>query len=432
MTIELGRVRVRCHVTFEDQTRALRIRTRLARLAAERLPAALERALGSLAADHAGGEPVRVDRLVVPLAFDPEHYDDETVAILWADRIRLALAARLAAQPSPVGPDPARRPGGITTDAPFTEAGPTTPPAVAEVLARLVRLTPQALILLARSLVAEPEGLARLRAVLGPVDRTAVLTALAAVRDPAAGTAPPEGPAPRPDVTGPRPGGRPEPGLASAGAPVEEPASSAPATWTTAWRAAAARPGATGDADRSAELVATDLRRLTERGPTTAEPQPSRVGGLVLLYPWLAEYLNDAVAARPDLAAADARRMALAMLSDPEDTGELVADPLVTCLAGAADHHRAATAPGSLSDGGESWVLGAFAGALAGFEGSTPDFIRAQFIVRPAWLVREPGGDVAVLLTRMPLDPVLTRLPYPLGLVRLPWTPAIHIRFAET
>ena len=79
---------------------------RLAAVAARALPAALERALADVA-------DITVDTVEVTLALDPDGYDDETLAILWADAIRAGvLAAGRDARPSvqrrPSTADPGR------------------------------------------------------------------------------------------------------------------------------------------------------------------------------------------------------------------------------------------------------------------------------------------------------------------------------------
>ncbi|MGA5761802.1 contractile injection system tape measure protein [Nonomuraea bangladeshensis] len=419
MTVELGRLRIRCRAAYADQARALRVRARLARLAAERLPAALDRALAPLPS----GASLRLERLVVPLPFDPDDYDDETVAVLWADRIRLALAGCLTAVPARDGGSPRA-----------VEARSPSPDAE-EVLGRLVRMSPEALAMVARSLLAaEPGTLTKLWQVLGPAGRAVVLAALRrpAARDPW-----------QPAFGWPHalagPGGpsRALPGTDRQDRDTGMAASARePDTWVAAWhetagRAADAQPAG----DPSAETITAALRRLAVRqsaapvATDAAGPRPSLAGGLVLLYPWLGEYLEGTAAAFPDAAPIDVRCAALATLADPGSCADLAADPLVTCLAGAPDGWS--VAPVDLPVGTGTWVLAAFAGALDGFQRSTPGFVRAHFIDRPAWLEREPDGDVTVRLARMPLDLVLDRLPFPLGPMRLPWTPVVRIAFQE-
>ncbi len=86
---------------------------RLAAVAARELPAALERALGDL-------DDVRLDTITVRLDLDPDEYDDTTLAVLWADAIRvqvLAAGGRTARRPSGGMPGD-RTPAGDTTWSP--------------------------------------------------------------------------------------------------------------------------------------------------------------------------------------------------------------------------------------------------------------------------------------------------------------------------
>ncbi|MGZ4354326.1 MAG: hypothetical protein ACXVZ4_12340, partial [Gaiellaceae bacterium] len=90
----LDRVHVRCRAPREQAQEALDLRARLVTTARLHLPQALEHAL-----DDRGGRRVFVDRLDVPLDFDPRDYDDVTVAALWAGRVAQALAELDGAEP---------------------------------------------------------------------------------------------------------------------------------------------------------------------------------------------------------------------------------------------------------------------------------------------------------------------------------------------
>jgi hypothetical protein len=81
-----------------------------------------------------------------------------------------------------------------------------------------------------------------------------------------------------------------------------------------------------------------------------------------------------------------------------------------------------------LAGNGAKDVLEAFTAAIPGFAGSTPEFVRREFIERPG-LVDTQTDPVSVRLAPVPLDPALSRLPYPIGLFQLPWTRpiAVHV-----
>jgi hypothetical protein len=84
----VDRLHVRCRATGTREREALALRSRLVTTARTHLPEALAHALS------AGGERrVFVDRLEVPLDFDPRLYDDVTVAVFWAGRVARSVEA---------------------------------------------------------------------------------------------------------------------------------------------------------------------------------------------------------------------------------------------------------------------------------------------------------------------------------------------------
>src|SRR5215210_4580735 len=82
----IDRLHVRCTTNRHDEHRALRLRRRLAETARVHLPAALARGTAH------GERRVFAERLTVRLDFDPDEYDDVTLAALWAAHVERALA----------------------------------------------------------------------------------------------------------------------------------------------------------------------------------------------------------------------------------------------------------------------------------------------------------------------------------------------------
>ena len=76
-------------------------------------------------------------------------------------------------------------------------------------------------------------------------------------------------------------------------------------------------------------------------------------------------------------------------------------------------------------------VLASFAEALPGFAGSSPGYVRREFLERDGRV--EPAGDgmLAVRLEPAPLDLALARLPYPLAPFSLPWSCTFVPLFGE-
>jgi hypothetical protein len=81
----VGRLHIRCRAPHGGEPAALALRGRLARTARMHLPDALRGAL------ERRGPRVYVDRVDVALDFDPDEYDDVTVAALWARLIADAV-----------------------------------------------------------------------------------------------------------------------------------------------------------------------------------------------------------------------------------------------------------------------------------------------------------------------------------------------------
>lgn len=417
---------------------------RLAGIAARLLPDALERACADL-------PDARLGRLVVALDLDPAEYDDETLATLWASRIRVA-AIDAGARPVPrAGPVPRATGGGAQPAAPPAAGAaglPEGPRAVAHALAAV------------RGWLASgrpPAGATRLLRVLGsPVGAAAVLAGLR-----------PEESAALLALLG---GARPAPGGGAAGAAVSGAGPAVPQA-ATPGPGRGAMPAGSGAATGRASVVGAQSAVLGAGGappPTPvlvasaaaallADPAPpavaagtaadvgsvTTVAGLALLYPWLAEHCERARALHPALDPVAVRRLALALLADPGQPW-LVADPLVLLLAGAAP---ATAAPATAADPSTPLaplapldaaaeversaerVLASFAALLPGFARSTPAFVRAEWVARIGDLA--VGTDpVRLVAQRRPLDLVLSGLPYPLGLLRLAWSPVVAVRFA--
>jgi hypothetical protein len=440
--LRLERFTIRCRTTLQDQERALAVRARLAHLAAERLPAALAHALGTPPGVEPGADvpDIRVDRLVVPLDFDPADHDDETVVLLWAEHIRTALTRRLPVlHPAPTHEPPAA-PALFTAGDGHRLRGAGQPPTVtgfpADLGFRLIGLSPPGLTRFARALAARPDLLAALWRALDMDERRTVHTALAGSR-PDGLRAPPSGQLPM----------EPDPS-AGEGAVATTPArgcdshlgavSPSAAEWAAAWQARAveATAGTPTDGADAESLLAALLDPAGHAAPDSR--LLSRAGGLVLLYPWLADYLDEASGALgrsaspalAEVAEPDLRRVALAVLADPADT-ELRSDPLVMVLAG---QHPGAQVPlipdGTPAERPAEATLRRFAAALPGFAQSSAAYVRTRFLLRPAWLEEDADGlgTLGVELGQMPLDIALSRLPYPLGLFKLPWSPPVRIR----
>ena len=394
--------------------------TRLSRIAATTLPAALDRALAGLPAG-------RVDAVAVQLDLDPHDYDDVTLAIVWADAIRAELVRHL--------------PHGITEDA--------APDAVAE-SAQAGRSAPLTL--------AEAAAAARGWLASAPVDRVVPADALALAelvsRTPGAGQHPElaalllslaaaiDAPGSAQATAGREPqdsGQEWSEGAVTVADRLSSPGHAPRATQPPASTPALGETGvkgaeSVGHAD--AAQVSAAAARIAALA-ALAEPEAqfvnldavTQAAGLALLYPWLADVCRAAVDLHPGLDEAAVRAHALAAVVDPDDP-TLLADPLVTFLAGVLEPlppQMALPHAEELRDNAER-TLAAFASLLPGFGESSREFIRSEWIRRTGLLDADLDAARLTAATH-PLDVVLGRLPYPLGMFKLPWSPPLMVRF---
>ena len=489
MRSEVGSLRVVCRAPREGEERALRLRRRLESTARVHLPAALE---GALVAER---RHVFAERIEVRLDFEPDDYDDVTLAALWAARVAEAVGS--AGPEDGVVVHESERDLYRAAAAQWADGGglePVFEPLGCGTGARVPALpllgafdSRERLAGLAAALVESPGRLTRVRSRLAPAERELVMSALAGRRrwghwgsgawaaagggDAVLGS----GARPARAASGGARAGETDGAHARRGEPGEAAAASrdqAASAWSQAWercardRAAGVRFGsapAPSGAGESPDRRAPEVERVArttppgERGEARAgarrgrragrhDPGPrresaaaplawlSRCAGLVLLYPWLEAHLSAALpqAEAPPGAPPEVgpRLWALAALAQAEPVADTVLDPLVLALAGdepgrdlgawrpvPPDHLEALCEPA----GG---VLAAFAGALPGFAGSSPDYVRREFLGRHGAI--EPDGDaLAVVLEPAPLDLMLDRLPYPLAPFTLPWSRAI-------
>ncbi len=393
---------------------------RLARVAARALPAALERAL----ADVDGRE---IASIRVVLDVDPADHDDETLAILWADRIR----AEILAQPRTDRGGSAPRPADLPPVLPSRDVDLVMIARawLALEVAEATAAVPAALLALG-----DPAVAGQVASELGAEDWAALVTTLRRAFptrrtgvDPDVDDEPAGRPLDRPGdatgkpagevadtVVGPPPKAADEPSRDEARPDFQEPAT---------------------EADLRQEdvlAVVQVLRELRAGDPTPLDPAVvTRAAGLVLLYPWLADHCRRAEELHPGLDAYDVREAALAAVLDDASAAD---DPLVRFLAGRSDPFDPVVRDRfdlpSADEVAESAgrVVASFAALLPGFERSSPAF------VRDAWLARLGVLDVGrdpVMLTAAthPLDVLLPLLPYPLGLLKLPWSGLLTVRF---
>lgn len=388
---------------------------RLTTVAATTLPRALDRALADL-------DDVEIDRVTVLLELDVDDYDDEALAVLWADAIRAKVLQLVPpGRPRP----PTRRSAGPPGDGPAT---PSLDDVVAVAHTWLSaewpggrRAVPAPIV---RAL-AEPEVAMAVRARMPAKRWSSLIHRLAdALHDPP-GSPAGQTEAQAPGVITPtasQPSGTrsradedlPPDAVRSGGSTTE------PDDVETHDQAVLVRLAALAD------VVADSVQDVSADAMTQA-------AGLALVYPWLSDHCRRAEALHPGLEPVDVREAALAaVLSDDDPT--LPDDPLVRFLAGrgeqvgAPDHHRALLAHSDEVADSARAVLASFAALLPGFERSTPGFVRDAWIVRVGLL--DLDHDPALLTPAThPLDVVLPRLPFPVGLVKLPWSPPLSVRF---
>jgi hypothetical protein len=386
---------------------------RLAAVAAHALPAALDRVL-------AGVPDVEVSSVHVMLDVNVSEYDDATLATLWADAIRATVLAGMPTQRSAVRP-PRSPPISIP-------AGPAGPGAVLVEARRWLAApngaecaVPTALLRLG-----DPETARAVATALGPHEWSRLLRSLSAVLAPSphseVGLQATPGPRPMPDA----------PAALSASSSVEGAASGPD---RPAGPAAPLPPPADdlGRQRATLELLAAFDELMPPESAVIDPATMTRAAGLVLLYPWLPEHCRRAERLHPRLDPLDVREAALATLAAPCDP-DLADDLLVGFLAGRAElvsrHHRTRVPLTYEAEVQESAadVLASYVSLLPGFENSSAQFIRENWIARLGTL--DPGREPALLTAAShPLDVVLPRLPYPVGLFKLPWSPPLSVRF---
>ena len=385
---------------------------RLARVAATTLPPALDRALSDVGDVCIAQVAVRLDLVV-------DDYDDETLAVLWADAIRVQVVAD-------VGRRAAGAPVPTVQAAPLATAGAPSPRDVAAVARRWVVASGVARADLPVAVVAlaDPQLAAAVREQLEEREWNELIALVARSLEP------------RPARSQPPPPKSPDP------APAERPAAADPSVHEPATREWAGRYGPkqpeVPDPVRDIEaVVLAELAEVARVAPESGGPVAlaalTRAAGLVLLYPWLADHCRRAEALHPGLDPVDVREAALAAVVDPDDP-TLADDPLVRLLAGRPlDGDPGPRARMPLSAARE--VAESAGSALSGFAAMLPGFERSsERFVRESWVVRRGLLDVErdpVLLTAAthPLDVLLPRLPYPVGLLKLPWSPPVAVRF---
>ncbi|MBC9819855.1 contractile injection system tape measure protein [Terrabacter sp. MAHUQ-38] len=385
---------------------------RLARVAATTLPAALDRALADVADVH-------LEQVAVTLDLVVDDYDDETLAVLWADAIRARVVAEAGVRPSRPGAsgfagEPTAVVSATTAHAVVVAARAWSPASGAQPMH-----LPAALLALA-----DPQVAAAARDQLGEADWAELVAGVARTLGPQG--RPPESPRP----------------AAPPALPADEPSgprrrrpdhpSSAPST------PAEPEPSAHTERLRDAEAaVLAQLAGVAQVAPDSGGPVAvadlTRAAGLALLYPWLADHCRRAEALHPRLDPVDVREAALAAVVDPDDP-TLADDPLVRLLAGrplGVDAAPRVRMPlGAAREVAESAgsVLSGFAALLPGFERSSERFVRASWVLRRGLLDTERDPVLLTAATH-PLDVLLPRLPYPVGLLKLPWSPPVTVRF---
>lgn len=385
---------------------------RLARVAATTLPAALDRALADVG-------DVRLEHVAVTLDLSVDDYDDETLAVLWAEAIRTQLLADGGGRRDVV----ARDGDADTSRGPGSRPSPVDVATAARLWTATAGPRPAALPSAVLAL-ADPQVAASARPRLGDAEWRALVGTIERALAPQARS----GPAAAADTT-------PSGSLSDPAQPPDAPAPDDASTGDAPTPVAVA-PATTPRPVREAEVLAW-LAAVAQVAPEGGAPvvlaDLTRAAGLVLLYPWLADHCRRAEALHPRLDPVDVRELALAAVVDPDDP-TLADDPLVRLLAGRAPgvgvEPRARMPLSGAREIAESadGVLAGFAGLLPGFERSSEPFVRASWIVR-AGLLDTDRDPVLLTAATHPLDVLLPRLPFPVGLLKLPWSPPVTVRF---
>ena len=387
---------------------------RLARVAATVLPRAIDRALADV-------DDLEIDCVTVVLELDLDDYDDETLAVLWADAIRARLVAgtsrtreRRRAEAASVRGGRVRPEWGrdqVVAAARTWLSG--EPSAAADTVPGL---------LLA---LGDPAMAREVRSVLTLAEWASLVLRLSDVLGIQAGSLSDTRPIRPEDLA---PGGR----RGTVGARGEAGAESLHD---------GIRPvGPPPTPVAHGELAARVLSRIAQLDAVAGDDwldlpvaTLTRAAGLVLLYPWLADHCRRAGSLHPALDPTDVREAALAAVVSDEDP-TLVDDPLVRLLAGrpdplgAASRERAPLArAGDVAESARE-VLSSFAALLPGFERSSAAYVRESWVARIGTLDVD-HDPVLLTASTHPLDVVLPRLPYPVGLVKLPWSPPLSVRF---
>lgn len=402
--VAIGRMLIACRADRRRKGEALAVRARLERVARHKLPSALDRALSGRAGST-------VDRVSVTLDFDPAVYDDDTVAVLWANRIRNELAA----EPRPGSSQGRSGPAGDTRLGVADDSEPSEAIAhvsigaddLGELVARALGGSPEALVAVA-DVAHRQDLLDRVVRELGSAEVDALagrLEELAARLEAGHGAA-----ALPPGATAPA---RPRRALAD-----ERTGDDPRAGGAKSVDAVAARDlrDAVKRLSRVRARASDGGRESSDEGAAGEPTFLTAVAGLVLLYPWLERYLTEATEADAHNDPSAARRVALAR-AVPE-LPDAHADPLVRLLAGEdpGTHPQSPPYPPHPErlDQAAASLLRSFASTLPGFERSSLEFVRHEFIVRTGRLELDADGGT-LGLAPLPLDPVLSRLPYPLG-----------------
>lgn len=383
---------------------------RLTRVAATELPAALERALSDVG-------DVTLDRIVVTVELDLDEYDDETLAILWADAIRAEVLALRSVGGGSRRPDP-----------PLVDvaAPPLRSTAAVWSAARTWLAAGTDAVLLPHALLAlgDPAIARAVAATAGHAEWARLVQALDLVLDPVLSDAVSIDDRER-HTRGPEPSGRGAAGPEVPPPPGIDPSSPGPAPPVSARAPARAE-------SRVAERLGVLDELADGRSDGVDLTTLTRAAGLVLVYPWLADHCRRAEGLHPGLDPLDVREVALAAVAGP-DVPSLLDDPLVGLLAGRADRpptprrNRLPLPREAEVVESATGVLRSFVHLLPGFETSSPEFVRECWVLRTGLL--DPGDPVRLTATTHPLDVMLPLLPYPVGLVKLPWSPLVSVRF---